>query len=273
MGLVGLDAIASGSHWWGACWLEARTTTRRMRLPCPAAVRGGVPTVSTGQTCSVISATRAGVVGRGLEAPAGVVHVLRWLLGVAAAGSGVVCVATAALVAWSYAAEPRRQVGRATPAPAKYREVALGGGRLAVSTIETFPPPAGLGGGYPYGAELSEWNVAGLRWRREAITIQRPGDRAVVAVASRNEHLRALAGLAAAPVGRPAGGVAADAGAAGSSRERRKGMCRVCGYDLRASPELLPRVWYADHDEFGLRSLGTASGESSRLNEELRELR
>jgi hypothetical protein len=176
--------------------------------------------------------------GRGLVAPAGVARVLRWLLGVAAVGSGVLCVVTAALVAWSYAAKPRQQVGRATPAPAKYREVALGGGYLAVSVIETFAPPAGLGSGYPYGAELSEWNVAGLRWRREAITIQRPSDRAVVAVVTRTSTFVVWLGwplLLSALV--PAAWLIWRRKVA---REGRKGMCRVCGYDLRASPDRCP---------------------------------
>jgi hypothetical protein len=162
---------------------------------------------------------------------------LRWLFAVAAAASGVLWVATAALWVWSYAAEPRQQVGRATPAPAKYREVALGRGYLAVSTIEIFATPA-VGAGYPYGAELSEWEAMGLRWRREATTIQRPGDRAVVAVASRISTVVVWLGwplLLSAAL--PAGWLVWRRKLA---RERRKGMCRVCGYDLRASPERCP---------------------------------
>jgi hypothetical protein len=170
---------------------------------------------------------------------AGVVNVFGRLLAVAAAGSLLLCVATAALWVWSFAAAPRQQIGRAVPAPAMYREVALAGGYLAVSTIQTFAPPAGLGGGYPYGAELSEWNVAGLRWRREAITIQRPSDRAVVAVASRTNTFVVWLGwplLLSAIL--PAAWLLWRRRTL--AQERRKGMCRVCGYDLRASPERCP---------------------------------
>jgi hypothetical protein len=174
---------------------------------------------------------------RGRGPAAGVGLVLRRLFAVAAAGSLGLCVATAGLWAWSYAG-PRQQIGRATPAPAKYREVALGGGHLAFSTIETFAPPAGLGGGYPYGAELSEWEAMGLRWRREGLTIQRPGDRAVVAVVSRTSTFVVwLAWPLLLSAILPAGWLVWRRKIA---RERRKGMCRVCGYDLRASPDRCP---------------------------------
>ena len=162
---------------------------------------------------------------------------VRRLFTVAAAVSAALFVLTAALGAFSFA-RPTWQVGRAGPAPAKYAEVKLAGGFFGLSMVETFPPPAGVGGGFPYGGELEMGGAMGVRWRRERMTLRHPQSRAVVGVVSRVDTFVLWLGWPLV--------VTAALPGWWMLRERKRrragrvGSCRVCGYDLRASRERCP---------------------------------
>lgn len=154
--------------------------------------------------------------------------------------SAVLFVTTAALWVWTYV----KQIGpvRLTaPTPMRYTELALGGGRLAVSSAEWLvanPSVATKYRGYPYGAELGGWKAMGLQWRREGMTLLRPADRAVVLALYRSRTLYVWLGwplLLSAVL--PAWWLIRKRKV---SRHKPEGTCPVCGYDLRASTERCP---------------------------------
>jgi hypothetical protein len=160
---------------------------------------------------------------------------LHIVMNTATALSLLLCAATLAL--WAYSvANPSWQFGKATPAPAKYREFSLSHGHVAFSTIETFVPPPGVS--YPIGAERDGWNAIGVRWRRERMTLNRPTDRTVVATLSRSSTFALWLGwplLVSAVL--PTRWWVRHRRA---TRDGRKGQCPSCGYDLRATPDRCP---------------------------------
>ena len=123
--------------------------------------------------------------------PCGRYHggLLRRLFTYASALSLLLCIATAGLWVWSYARSPR-QISTVVPSMAPYRELGLRDGYLGVSTIQSLTPnpaaaPASFPG-YPYGAQVSGWDVMGLHWRDERMTLLRPADRKVVVALNRS---------------------------------------------------------------------------------------
>ncbi|MGA2441974.1 MAG: hypothetical protein ABSH08_13530 [Tepidisphaeraceae bacterium] len=165
----------------------------------------------------------------------------RWLLNGIAMLSLLLCLATAGLWVWSYA-RSMRQIHTVVPTTMPRRELVLGDGYLAVSTIQSLTPNSGLATasfpGYPYGAEVGGWNAMGLHWRDEHMTLLRPGDRKVVMVLNRSTAFSVWLGtplLLSAVL--PTWWLIRNGKV---NREKRKGTCRVCGYDLRATPERCP---------------------------------
>src|SRR4051812_2924703 len=59
------------------------------------------------------------------------------------------------------------------------KEVTAFGGYLAVSSIEVVTPASQVAGGYPIGGDSDGWNILGLHWRRQRLTLMDPGDRKV----------------------------------------------------------------------------------------------
>src|SRR4030081_3417335 len=86
----------------------------------------------------------------------------RRLFALLSALSLLLCITTAGLWVWSYA-RPMRQIRAIVPTTVPHRELVLGDGYLAVSTIQSLTPNPGLATasfpGYPYGAEVGGWNA------------------------------------------------------------------------------------------------------------------
>ena len=165
---------------------------------------------------------------------------LHRLFTVASAISLLLCVAVAAALAWSFVRPTVWPMGRpySPAAVGTYTELAWGGGYVAVASIETFPPPR-VGAGYVYGANTGGWNAMGLHWRDDHMTLLRPTDRTVVAVVNRSTSFTVWLGvplLVSAVL--PAWWLIQRK--RNADREKRKGKCPVCGYDLRASKERCP---------------------------------
>jgi len=165
-------------------------------------------------------------------------RLLRWAFNGAVVASAILCLTMAALWVYSYA-QPRWQIGTAASATGSCkRELALGGGCAAFLTLDTFGPPPAVGPGYPYGADTGGWKAMGFQWRHDRLTLERPQDRTVMAVLSRSSTFSVWLGtplLLFAAL--PAWWQIRDRKL---RREKRNGACRVCGYDLRATPDRCP---------------------------------
>jgi hypothetical protein len=147
----------------------------------------------------------------------------------------ILCTVSLARVGWA--------IGPATPGDPIRRELFLGSGRLRFSTLETLTPnpqAADAFPSHPYGwDEFSEWNVTGVSWHRSRLVLRHPQTRVVVMALSRTTTfsvslvlpLLLTALLPAWRLGRVVHM---------KRREKRRGTCRVCGYDLRATPDRCP---------------------------------
>ena len=135
--------------------------------------------------------------------------------------------------------QPVWQIPTAAPRAGGYRrELVMGGGYVAFSTIETPPRPPGIGGGYPIGGHAGGWKGLGLQWHRQVLTLMAPDDRSIVAVVNRTNTFSVWLGtplLLSAVL--PAWWLLR---ARRARREGSRGMCRSCGYDLRATPDRCP---------------------------------
>jgi hypothetical protein len=165
----------------------------------------------------------------------------RRLFALLSALSLLLCITTAGLWVWSYA-RPMRQIRAIVPTTVAHRELVLGDGYLAVSTIQSLTPNPGFATasfpGYPYGAEVGGWNAMGLHWREERMTLLHPGDRKVVMVLNRSTAFSVWLGvplLLSAVL--PTWWLIRNRKV---NHEKRIGACRVCGYDLRATPDRCP---------------------------------
>ncbi|MDB5304909.1 MAG: hypothetical protein JWM97_2458 [Phycisphaerales bacterium] len=153
----------------------------------------------------------------------------------------LLCVVTCALWVLSYA-RPLRQTPSAAPTTVIHQKFVLGSGYTAISTFQWLTPdPAVATASYPghhYGAQVSGWNAMGLHWRDERMTLLHPGDRKVVMVLSRSTIFSVWLGLPLlVSLALPTCWVARKWKV---SRKKQPGACRVCGYDLRATPERCP---------------------------------
>jgi hypothetical protein len=105
--------------------------------------------------------------------------VARRLLDVLTVLSLVLCVAVCVVWALSYA-QPVWQLPTTAPATGSYkRQLILGRGYVAVSTIKTPARPPGAGAGYPIGGHEGGWKALGLQWQHQLLTLLGPDDRAV----------------------------------------------------------------------------------------------
>ena len=118
------------------------------------------------------------------------------------------------------------------------KEVTLFGGYLAFSSIEIVTPASQVAGGYPIGGDSDGWNVLGVHWRRQRLTLMDPGDRKVVAVLNRSTTFAVWLGTPLVLCGVLPGWWLVRKWR--RSRAWRVGTCRVCGYDLRASEVRCP---------------------------------
>ena len=152
------------------------------------------------------------------------------------------CVAMASLWVWSDV-RPTPQIKMVTPTTMHHKEWVVAGGYVTISTLAwlTANPATATASfpGYPYGAEVSGWNALGLHWRDERMTLLRPADRKVVMVLNRTTAFSVWLGVplllfAIFPVWWWLRRIAKI------NREKRKGTCRICGYDLRQTPNRCP---------------------------------
>ncbi|MDB5299009.1 MAG: hypothetical protein JWO87_672 [Phycisphaerales bacterium] len=153
----------------------------------------------------------------------------------------LLCVVICALWVWSYA-KPAQQTRTAAPTTVIHRELGLGDGYVGFSTLQwltanpahaTDPFP-----GFSYGAQVSGWSALGLHWRVEHMTLLHPGDRKVAMVLTRSTIFSVWLGLPLlVSLALPTCWVARKWKV---SRRKQPGACRVCGYDLRATPQRCP---------------------------------
>jgi hypothetical protein len=163
----------------------------------------------------------------------------RPLFTLAAALSLLLLLTTATLWVWSYS-EPSWPISPNTPSPgvSTHRELILSRGFLVISTLEKYAPTPPLNPGYVYGIENGGWRAMAVRWEDYRVTLLRLQDRKTVAPLNHTRIFSLWLGLPLLTWAvLPAWWLIRHRKL---RRESRKGTCRVCGYDLRATPDRCP---------------------------------
>lgn len=140
----------------------------------------------------------------------------------------------------SYVNPPMWQFPTALASMPNYSGWYLNRGLLSTSKTESLANPEAIAAypGYPYAGNSTGWEAMGLSWRRETLGLLRPQDRSLVMVLSRTTVFTVWLGLPLL--------LSAILPACWlirvwiRNRHKLPGVCRVCGYDLRASRERCP---------------------------------